>query len=111
MNAVQSKSPFELPCWTVKELHLQNMDKSFKKVSQLPQRHPTDCGRESEGYFNCYLNHRKRNSRLARPRRKVIISTQHIIALDLFYNNAIGTGGCTALCTDRPDHNYYSTTQ
>ena len=34
-------------------------------------RFQTDCGEESEGYFNCYLNNRKRNSRLARPRRKV----------------------------------------
>ena len=34
-------------------------------------RFRTDCGEESEGYFNCYLNNRKRNSQLARPRRKV----------------------------------------
>ena len=34
-------------------------------------RFQTDCGEESEGYFNCYLNNRKRNSQLARPRRKV----------------------------------------
>ena len=34
-------------------------------------RFRTDCGEESEGYFNCYLNNRKKNSRLARPRRKV----------------------------------------
>ena len=38
---------------------------------QLSNKFETDCEKESKGFFNCYLNHRKRNSRLAKPRRKV----------------------------------------
>ena len=47
-------------------IYMSNLFRLF----QLSNKFETDCRDESGGYFNCFLNHRKRNSRLAKPRRK-----------------------------------------
>ena len=46
---------------------------SFFQVvpSQLSNRFETDCRKDSAGYFNCFLKHRKKNSELAWARKKV----------------------------------------
>merc|ERR1719391_534279 len=57
------KIPRDLTCLNGCRLH-----EVLAQNSSL--RSQTDCGEESEGYFNCYLNQRIRNSRLLRPKRK-----------------------------------------
>merc|ERR1719264_466733 len=36
----------------------------------LSNRFETDCRKDSAGYFNCFLNHRKKNSKLSWARKK-----------------------------------------